>query len=66
MSQYQLAKVVGVSQQTIAKWEIGLTTPSHFTHLRVLETVLDTPAILLFPDIFGQAKEGEETDLAGV
>lgn len=52
LSQKQLSEIIGVSQQTIAKWELGVTTPSHFTHLRLLENALDEPADLLFPDIF--------------
>lgn len=52
LSQKDLAEAVGVSQQTIAKWELGITTPSHFTHLRLLENTLDEPADRLFPDIF--------------
>ncbi|MBE0470404.1 MAG: helix-turn-helix transcriptional regulator [Methyloprofundus sp.] len=52
LSQKQLAKLVGVSQQTIAKWELGVTTPSHFKHLRKLESVLEKPANHLFPDLF--------------
>lgn len=51
-SQKELASIIGVSQQTIAKWELGITTPSHFTHLRLIESALEQPADLLFPDIF--------------
>ena len=51
-SQGELAEFVGVSQQTIAKWELGITTPSHFSHLRKIESVLSEPAAVLFPDIF--------------
>ena len=51
-SQSQLSTIVGVSQQTIAKWERGITTPSQFGHLRALEDALDEPADMLFPDIF--------------
>ena len=52
LSQCDVAVAVGVSQQTIAKWERGITTPSHFTHLRGLEAALDAPAEVMFPDIF--------------
>lgn len=52
LSQYQVAALVGVSQQTIAKWELGITTPSHFSHLRALERSLDLQAEAMFPDIF--------------
>lgn len=52
LSQKELALRVGVSQQTIAKWELGVTTPSHFGQIRQVEDELDTPAKKLFPDIF--------------
>lgn len=55
LSQRDLAQIVGVSQQTIAKWELGITTPSHFSHLRILESALDVSADKLFPDIFDRA-----------
>lgn len=54
LTQKDLAAVIGVTQQTIAKWELGITTPSHFKHLRALETTLKKPAIALFPDIFSR------------
>lgn len=52
LTQNKLASKVGVTQQTIAKWELGITTPNHFKHLRALELTLNKPAALLFPDIF--------------
>lgn len=52
LSQKELALRVGVSQQTIAKWELGLTTPSHFGQIRQVENELTAPAEKLFPDIF--------------
>jgi transcriptional regulator with XRE-family HTH domain len=52
LSQSEVSEIVGVSQQTIAKWERGVTTPSQFSHLRALENALDEPADVLFPDIF--------------
>lgn len=52
LSQRELAAGVGVSQQTIAKWERGITTPSHFAHIRAMELALGEPAERLFPDIF--------------
>lgn len=52
LSQKELALRVGVSQQTIAKWELGLTTPSEFTQIRAIENELDAPAKSIFPDIF--------------
>lgn len=52
LSQKELALIVGVSQQTIGKWENGLTTPAQFKQIRKLETVLCQPASALFPDLF--------------
>lgn len=51
-TQRSLSEQLSVSQQTVAKWEIGTTTPSHFSHLRALEELLATPACRMFPDIF--------------
>ena len=52
LTQHQLSQMVGVSQQTIAKWERGTSTPSHFKHLRALEAALGKSPAELFPDIF--------------
>lgn len=52
LSQKELALRVGVSQQTIAKWELGLTTPSEFKQIRAIENELDASAKSLFPDVF--------------
>lgn len=60
LSQRDLSLIVGVSQQTIAKWERGITTPSRFSHLRILESALDEPADKLFPDIFNKAQSMAE------
>lgn len=54
LSQKDLADVIGVSQQTIAKWELGITTPNHFKHLRALEKILKKPSAILFPDLFSE------------
>lgn len=54
LTQHQLGLLVGVSQQTIAKWERGTCTPSHFKHLRSLESALGKSPSHLFPDIFRQ------------
>lgn len=51
-TQGELAAQIGVTQQTIAKWELGVTTPSQFTHIRKLESTLQKPAPALFPDVF--------------
>lgn len=44
LSQKELSDIVGVSQQTIAKWERGVTTPAEFTQIRTLEKTLQQPA----------------------
>lgn len=51
-SQKQLAVELGVSQQTIAKWELGLTTPSQFSQIRIIENTLGYSANIMFPDVF--------------
>lgn len=51
-SQRELAGLVKVSQQTIAKWERGITTPSQFKQIRLLENLLNADAQELFPDVF--------------
>lgn len=43
-SQKELSLIIGVSQQTIAKWERGTTTPAHFAQIRAIENTLDKPA----------------------
>ena len=60
LSQKELSLIIGVSQQTIAKWERGTTTPAHFAQIRALEKALGKPASKLFPDVFNnQAKLAE-------
>lgn len=54
LTQHDLSRIIGVSQQTIAKWERGTSTPSHFKHLRALEAALGKSPTELFPDIFQQ------------
>lgn len=51
-SQATIARMVGVSQQSVAKWELERTTPSHFAQIRKCEDILGVPAEVLFPDIF--------------
>ncbi|MAY72052.1 MAG: hypothetical protein CME82_11435 [Halomonas sp.] len=51
-SQKELGSKVKVSQQTIAKWEKGITTPSEFKQIRLLENLLNADARDLFPDLF--------------
>lgn len=52
-TQLRLAAIMSVSQQTVAKWEQGRNAPSTLKKIRKLESVLDVPMELLFPDIFG-------------
>lgn len=51
-SKRELGAVVKVSQQTIAKWEKGVTTPSEFKQIRLLENLLNADARDLFHDLF--------------
>ena len=52
LTQAELAKQIGVSQQTISKHETGKLTPQYFSIIRQYERVLGVPARALFPDIF--------------
>lgn len=52
LTQYQLARMVGVSQQTVSKHEQGKITPAHFRIIRQYERALGIEAAELFPDIF--------------
>lgn len=58
-SQKELAVKIGVSQQTIAKWEKGVTTPSEFKQIRLLENLLNAEARDLFPDLFDESAMAE-------
>ena len=51
-TQKQLALILGVSQQTVSKYETEAITPSHFRTIREYERVLGVEAEALFPDIF--------------
>lgn len=51
-TQQQLAIRLGVSQQTISKYEQEKITPQHFKQLREYEKLLGVQAEQLFPDIF--------------
>ncbi len=59
LSQKELALKIGVSQQTVAKWERGATTPAEFKTIRTLANELDTPAERLFPDVFSPDQVAE-------
>lgn len=52
LTQTQIAVKIGVSQQTISKYEAEKITPGHFQILRSYEKVLGVQAEYLFPDIF--------------
>lgn len=59
LSQKELALKIGVSQQTIAKWEKGITTPSQFSQIRAISKELAAQPKAIFPDIFSQLQEAE-------
>lgn len=56
LTQKQLADKIGVTQQTIAKWELGVSTPNHFKHMRAIERELNRPIDKLFSDLFCDRK----------
>ena len=51
-TQLQMAIILGVSQQTVSKYEKAVIKPSHFRIIRDCERVLGVRAEHLFPDIF--------------
>lgn len=55
-TQKELAMRVGVTQQTIAKWERGVSTPCHFKHMRAIEKELGKPIEVMFSDLFCDRK----------
>lgn len=52
-TQEDVGHALGVSQQTVAKWECGTAAPAKLATMRRLGTLLDTHPKTLFPDIFG-------------
>lgn len=54
MRQEDLAAVMSVSQQTIAKWEQGRAAPRSIRQIRQLSVALEKPMDALFPDIFAE------------
>lgn len=52
LTQAELAEMIGISQQTISKYELGKITPGHFKIIRQYEKALGVSAEDLFPDIF--------------
>lgn len=53
LNQSELAKKIGVSQQTICKWENGFSSPKRMTHVKNLERLLHESKEVLFQDVFG-------------
>ena len=52
-TQLQMAVMLGVSQQTVSKFEKAVIKTSHFRIIRDCERLLGVRAEQLFPDIFG-------------
>lgn len=52
-TQQTLADEIGVSQQTVAKWEAGTNTPQRMKIIKMLEVLLNKNMGELFPDVFG-------------
>ncbi len=51
-TQLQTAVIIGVSQQTISKYESMTITPGHFRIIREYEKLFGVQAEELFPDVF--------------
>ena len=51
-TQQTLADEIGVSQQTVAKWEAGTNTPQRMKSMHALEVLLNKNMRELFPDVF--------------
>lgn len=60
-TQGEIAKLCGVSQQTVSHWETGRATPSIKTML-LLEKHLRVPKEELFSDVFNSVDELNKTD----
>ena len=52
LTQTQVAVKIGVSQQTISKYESNVITPSQFKTIREYEKLFGVQAEELFPDVF--------------
>ena len=57
-TQQGLASQLGVSQQTVAKWEAGINTPREMKTVRAIEALLQHDKRELFPDVFGDCDGG--------
>ena len=55
-TQAEIAKMVGVEQQTYSHWERGRSTPS-IAKMLLLEKILNTPKEVLFFDVFNSPNE---------
>ena len=55
-TQAEIARRVGVEQQTYSHWERGRSTPS-IAKMLLLEKVLNTPKEVLFLDVFNSPTE---------
>lgn len=53
-TQEQIAVRIGVSQQTVSKYEKAVITPAQFSTLRAYEELFSVAAEELFPDVFLQ------------
>ncbi len=51
-TQQQIAVIIGVSQQTISKYESEIITPGQFKTIRAYEKLFGVQAEELFPDVF--------------
>lgn len=58
-TQHDVAHALGVSQQTVAKWECGRAVPARLATMRQLGQLLGAAPGDLFPDIFGPQAGGE-------
>lgn len=54
LSQEALAAQIGVSQQTLAKYENGQALPRSFKTINELSRILNVPKAQLFPDLFAE------------
>lgn len=52
LSQCELANQLGVTQQTIAKYETGKSLPRDFTTIKKIAKILEKNPREIFPDLF--------------
>ena len=58
LTQDDVAKALGVTQQTVSKWEAG-SSPTQMSTIKELESLLGAPRRDLFPDIFLMGGEAD-------